>query len=113
MGSLGDVFKPAVAEIVEEAARALGSGADEEQVGAAVAVIVEETGAGTRADRGGRSLRALERFGNRLSDEADGNRSRGRGGYRAHEFGKGEAALVTKAGSERGAEMLLRDLLEA
>ena len=54
-----DIGEFSVAEIVEKAAGAIGCRADEEEIGLAVAVVVEEAGASARADRrrsGGRQV---------------------------------------------------------
>ena len=47
---LGDILEAAVADIVKETAVAVGGGADEEEVGFAVAIEIKKTCAGAGAE---------------------------------------------------------------
>src|ERR1700760_2503624 len=87
---------------------AVVGGADEEQVGLAVVVEVEEAGAG-----GGGEFCCSVSADERLRREIDFDGSGGGGDCAFGEFGERVAALVAIAGAEWRAEMFGGDLLEA
>ena len=101
-----DVGEFSVAEIAEEARGAVVGGADEEEVGLAVVVEVEEAGAGG----GGEFCGGVSE---RLWREIYFDRSGGGGDRAFGEFGERVAALIAVAGAERSAEMIGGDFLKA
>ena len=99
-----------VSEIVEEMAAIRGIAAHEEEIGFAVVVVVEETGAVGRADR--RCSWRGDNCRNELWHEMNWN-----GGRRilygaARKFGEREAALIAVAGTERSGDMVGGHFLE-
>ena len=109
---LGYIREFAVTEIVEQVARAIGGGADEKEIGFAVAVVIEEAGAGARTDWRGRGCCLFNYFGYWARCETNGNCSGSVFRRAAREFGEREAALIAVGRAEGSAEMLGRYFLE-
>src|SRR5262252_8756701 len=108
-GFFGSVRELAVSQIAQQVALPF-PGTDEKQIGLAVAVIVEKTGAAARADGCGGAVRQELRNRGRCVKHGDL-----RGSARASavdKFGKREFSLVTVTGAERGSKMLGGQFLE-
>src|SRR5208283_3970468 len=106
-GLLRDIFKLAVTEIVEEAALAFAR-ADQEKIGFAVPVIIEEAHAAAGTD--GRSRR--QAIGQRLLRVMNGNLRRGCDRRAVDKFRERVFALISVARAEWHAELLGIDSLE-
>src|SRR5215831_17771362 len=108
-GFFGSVRELAVSQIAQQVALPFPA-TDEKQIGLAVAVIVEKTGAAARADGCGGAVRQELRNRGRCVKHGDL-----RGSARASavdKFGKREFSLVTVTGAERGSKMLGGQFLE-
>ena len=100
-GLLGDILEAPVADVVKKMACAI-SGADEEEIGFAVAIEIKKTCAGAGAD-GCADILRREMHG-------DGGRDGERG--IGDQFGEREAALIAVACAERSAEVIGGDVLK-
>ena len=104
-GIFGDVRELSVAEIVEETVGAIGGGAYQEKIGFAVAIVIEEAGAGARPKRGKPRPYVNERL-DGLWGEANGDGRRSVLHGTAGKFSEREAALIAVACAELSGDVI-------